>query len=1256
MKICKKILVMVLTVFMVLGTYPVSASAASVKNKVKSIKVTSTPANILVVKKNQKYKLKIKVKGEGKFSKKVSYSSGNESIATVSSSGRVKGIRKGSTKVTVRSISNPKVKKTIKVKVGTPVKKVKVSKKKVTLAKGGTYKIKVKVSPKKATYKKVSFKSSDKTVVKVSKKGKVTALKEGKAVITVKSKDGSNKKAKVTITVKGDDGSEESTADPENTPTEEPTLNPEETPSEEPTLNPEATPSEEPTLNPEETPSAEPTSWTWEPPYPWMKPTPTNEPTNGPTATPTAATTPTNVPTATPTKTPTKAPTATPTKAPTATPTKTPTKAPTATPTKTPTKAPTATPTKTPTKAPTATPTKTPTKAPTATPTKTPTKAPTATPTKTPTKAPTATPTKTPTKAPTATPTKTPTKAPTATPTKTPTKAPTATPTKTPMASPSATPTDEPIDSPFKVPYISTYYFNPKPTVNESVQIPLYITDYYQSEYMKNDTKKTLDLYYEVDGVEKKISDIKLGDYTLTIGKLSEGLHTFAVQAYDKSTGLRSHKLYNDLMVVASNTIPSTKIYKMSQVDLINYNIKNNNSTNEADLISTRDGLTQLFADKQKAGYRKIVLLKGTYRINGENARTTCISIPSYFTVDMNGSTFKLDTIKNESSGCIVRMENVIDAHLENGILEGDRYERIQEQLERDGLGEGINTVLITAGKYCSLENLTIKNTTGHTIWSLPKMGDNQKLRGFTNVNIENGKEVKSDKCSTSSMVDLTYLKEWDPDEDYLYVGFPAGYRGIRTNSVIIYVSFYDSNKSFIKTVTGCQFRKMLIPTNAEFARVTVNETDIVDNDGIEGVYIYPRKLGDYHQIKNISFENTRTCALAPTTCNNLLIENVTYTDCGNSITRLPVDFEDGWDETQDVYYRNNEVISKTETNTGTVIDNAGFNHVYENCKNHQLGFNARISGLVVRNMNDESNTVLCDLGDKKSNSYGRIYDNNCGFINFIKKDKDGVAIPDINILGEEKLAELVNVKVKNCTIKNGEQDKNAHCLGYSEKVTYDGCTFTSFSGQNAVFRNCIIQPASYMNHKLYFYNCTFKALDGSDSITLMLNAPRNADRLFEGCKFEGKVTVGTENFHNGIFNNCIFDDVNFRTVVDSSEGEIQFNNCTINSTAENLIYTGQWGYEVKNLKIRFTECDITHTGDNLIGFFALPADNSLIEFDNCKIIKNRGALIKWLVNYNRAALKDKISVDVKFKNTVVDRSLEIDNAVDAEHARIIFE
>ncbi|MBR3042248.1 MAG: Ig-like domain-containing protein [Eubacterium sp.] len=293
MKIYKKILVIILTVFMVLGNLSVSALADSSKNKVKAIKVSSVPANVLVIKKGQNYKLKVKVSVDGKAGKKVRYFSANENIASVSSSGRVRGIRKGSTKITIKSAVNPKIKKIIKVKVGTPVKKVKVTRKNVTLNEGDSYKIKVNVSPKKATYKKVSYTSSDKTVVKVSKKGKVTALKEGTAVITVKSKDGSNKKTKVAVTVTKPET--QPTTDPSMVPSAEPSSDPSVTPTSEVTVGPMATPSVEPTADSAVTPSAEPTASS--------AVTPGVEPTAPASVSPTATTSSTPTTTASPTPT-----------------------------------------------------------------------------------------------------------------------------------------------------------------------------------------------------------------------------------------------------------------------------------------------------------------------------------------------------------------------------------------------------------------------------------------------------------------------------------------------------------------------------------------------------------------------------------------------------------------------------------------------------------------------------------------------------------------------------------------------------------------------------------------------------------------------------------------------------------------------------------------------------------------------------------------------------------------------------------------
>lgn len=84
-------------------------------------------------------------------------------------------------------------KKTVKAK------KVVVNKKRIVLKKDKKVKLKVKLKPANAT-EKVTFKSSNKKVAKVTKNGVVKAVKKGKCKITVKTASG--KKAVVKVTVK----------------------------------------------------------------------------------------------------------------------------------------------------------------------------------------------------------------------------------------------------------------------------------------------------------------------------------------------------------------------------------------------------------------------------------------------------------------------------------------------------------------------------------------------------------------------------------------------------------------------------------------------------------------------------------------------------------------------------------------------------------------------------------------------------------------------------------------------------------------------------------------------------------------------------------------------------------------------------------------------------------------------------------------------------------------------------------------------
>lgn len=180
-------------------THP--AEAAKKKATVSGVKVTNLPAKTLTLTKGKSFKLKVKVEGTGKFNKKVTYKSSKKKVATVSSSGKIKAKKNGTAKITVASKGNKKKKYVITVKVGTPVKTVALDRSSVSLNKGGKVQLKATLNPTSVTNKKLIWSSSDTSVVSVNSSGLVTALKVGKATITVLAEDGSGKKAYCAVNV-----------------------------------------------------------------------------------------------------------------------------------------------------------------------------------------------------------------------------------------------------------------------------------------------------------------------------------------------------------------------------------------------------------------------------------------------------------------------------------------------------------------------------------------------------------------------------------------------------------------------------------------------------------------------------------------------------------------------------------------------------------------------------------------------------------------------------------------------------------------------------------------------------------------------------------------------------------------------------------------------------------------------------------------------------------------------------------------------
>ncbi len=133
---------------------------------------------------------------------KYEYKSSDESIATISAKGQIKGVAPGVVKITCfASTEQAKYEKSYNLTVINPIKNIKLGKK-INMAVGTSYPLVAEITPEDATNKNVEWSSSKEGIATVNDKGVVYAHKKGSVTITAMATDGSKKKATISISVK----------------------------------------------------------------------------------------------------------------------------------------------------------------------------------------------------------------------------------------------------------------------------------------------------------------------------------------------------------------------------------------------------------------------------------------------------------------------------------------------------------------------------------------------------------------------------------------------------------------------------------------------------------------------------------------------------------------------------------------------------------------------------------------------------------------------------------------------------------------------------------------------------------------------------------------------------------------------------------------------------------------------------------------------------------------------------------------------
>lgn len=133
--------------------------------------------------------------------KSVTWTSSDESVATVTANGTVKPVGPGTCTITCASEDLPQVYATASVEVHQLVTRVAFQEKSLSFDVNTTCQTYWEIEPASATDKSVTFTSSNEDIATVDANGLVTGHKRGSCTITVKTADGSNRKATIKINI-----------------------------------------------------------------------------------------------------------------------------------------------------------------------------------------------------------------------------------------------------------------------------------------------------------------------------------------------------------------------------------------------------------------------------------------------------------------------------------------------------------------------------------------------------------------------------------------------------------------------------------------------------------------------------------------------------------------------------------------------------------------------------------------------------------------------------------------------------------------------------------------------------------------------------------------------------------------------------------------------------------------------------------------------------------------------------------------------
>lgn len=177
-----------------------AAQAIVITNTVINVTGVTLDAETADMKVGEQKKLVATVAPADATNKSVTWSSSDETLATVSSEGQVTALKAGVDTITVKTADGDFVAQCVITITNVDVESVKLNRSHIYIYPGDNNQLTATVAPANATIKDVAYASSDTTVAVVSAEGLITAVGVGEAMVTVTTVDG-GKTASCIVTV-----------------------------------------------------------------------------------------------------------------------------------------------------------------------------------------------------------------------------------------------------------------------------------------------------------------------------------------------------------------------------------------------------------------------------------------------------------------------------------------------------------------------------------------------------------------------------------------------------------------------------------------------------------------------------------------------------------------------------------------------------------------------------------------------------------------------------------------------------------------------------------------------------------------------------------------------------------------------------------------------------------------------------------------------------------------------------------------------